>query len=305
MKVQLILLAILLLAIPLVITANDDVDRLLPLTTLSPTAPTQVRAIRKEAPTLVYSIDIQNQILFEAWPEENNKPEQQTFTARTREILGRATKGVWRWKTSSGTEPWWSCGEGYEGKEAKEKAAKIVLATYIGIKQAKYKYAIEVPIWGVLGTMSRESSFDECAIGMHTRFWAYKKGLLKRPARHITHSLDEIFSLIENKEWKKKWGWVDGGLGQILWNKIYKGPLEDLLSVNPGAFLVTEEMAKRASGHKSLNKLRSRIGMPQVNSSDSWAVARPWAFWPGSLSKDYDQKVTKRAYRLGAKESEI
>lgn len=307
MKIQLILLALFLSIMPVAITANDTVDRLLPQTTLTNTA---VITAREELPgnqqVIVNSEAVIHEILFSAWPNENDKPTTHTLSIQTADLLGRTTRGIWRWKTSSGTVPWWSCGIGLKDDEAKRKAVEIVLAATMGIEKAKTDYGIKINIWGLLGTMSRESGFDECAIGMHTRFWAYKEGYLKRPKRHISHSLDEIFELVDSEKWKKKWGWVDGGLGQLLWGKIYKGPLEDLLSINPGALIVANEMAKRLSGHLRLLGLIKKTGKKSnLWQKNSWVLNRPWAFWPGSLSQDYDEKVTKRAKILGAKDDEI
>lgn len=232
-------------------------------------------------------------------------PLEETVNANesNNELVDRLVDGIWKWKTLNGTVPWWFCGIGIKEQESIDKAHEWVDTTLKEIEEIKKTRGYNLNIWGIFGVMSRESAFDECAIGLHTRSWAYKNGLLKRNKRHITHTRDEIFSVVNNKEWKKTWKWVDAGPGQLLWGRIYKGPLEDMLSVKPGIRITVVEMVDRYLNSIQSVNFKSKMGLGF--SKRVWWYNRPWALWPGSISKEYTKKVERRARLLGATKEEL
>jgi hypothetical protein len=223
---------------------------------------------------------------------------------KNKELIERMADSVYQRKTSGGVSPWWSCGEKAETprRSAKEWAYLVV----VGSKIAGEKYGFSLNPWAVLGMISRESEFDECALGYGPRLWAYEKGLLKRKRTNISHSRKELDQLLRNKEFRKRWPRLDFGPGQLMWGSVYKGPLNELLSTDPGVFLVTDELGKRFSRHSDIYHRQMKNRPKRYRNKKPWYLNRPWAFWQGDApSKDYDKGVVRRARSLGATKEEL
>ncbi len=227
-----------------------------------------------------------------------------TIKDGTSDLVNRVTDGIWRWKTGNGTRKWWSCGVSVEVKESQKIARKWAEIVVSESKKAGEFHGYNLNVWGVVATMSRESAFDVCALGLKPRLWAYKNKLLKVKRVHITHTREELDKLFKNKTFMKKWPRLDLGPGQRLWCKkctrsdVYNGSLDNIMSLDPGIKLVVEEMVKRVIRHA-----QKRKGKRLKN---KWWYNRPWAFWPGSEpSKVYAKKIQNRAYLLGATKKEF
>lgn len=232
-----------------------------------------------------------------------------TSSGEDNDLKSRIASGILKWKTSDQTRPWWYCGVKLEGQDAIDKSYEWANIVVDEVDKIKSELGYDLNVWGVLGTMSRESAFDECALGLYPRLWAYEHNLLKKRKRHITHTREEINKLVKNKEFMKRWPRLDLGPGQLMWRSVYKGKKEDLMSVDPGVGIVVREMANRLSHHIGFNKMISRLkGNIIKKHNKKWWYNRPWSFWPyggGKPSKEYAKKVQRRAYLLGATKQEL
>lgn len=220
--------------------------------------------------------------------------------AENQELIQRLTNGIYNWKTNHGESPWWFCGK--KAPNPKEKAMMWAYQIVTSANMVGAAYSFPLNPWGIAGTISRESAFDECALGLYPRLWAYENGLLRRKKQHISHSRKEIDRLVRDKKFLKRWPAIDFGPGQLMWKSVYKGPLDPLLSVSPGVRLVVMEMGRRIARYRSIwsRRVKNRPWEKQP-----WWFARPWAFWQGKLSETYDSKVVKRARLLGATKQEL
>jgi hypothetical protein len=210
--------------------------------------------------------------------------------ARRSEVIDRMADGIWRYKTEDGATPWWHCATAYTEEEERAVAqawAKVIVSTAVDGDRGR------INPWGLAGVISRESSWDECAVDFKTRFWAYDNGLLKRPRTHITHSLDEIQAMVQDKRWKQR-GKLDAGPGQLRWGSITRLPLATLMTLEPGIGIAADEMRSRAIPNVSIAQR-----VPPK------ALTRPWSLWPGRYSEDYDAKITVMARILGSRRGEI
>jgi len=213
-------------------------------------------------------------------------------------VRQRLAQGIIRWKTKGSVVVWNECGKRYKQEEVKEVAYAWTDSLIESIDKHENLNGWRLNVWGVAGTAANESSFDRCAIGKHTRFWAYDKGLLKpRKRTWISHSREDILRLVRTKEWKKEWNWVDAGGLQVLWKRVWKGPLEDMLTLNPGLDIGVKEMYRRSMHFYKNNTI------PEL-------AKRSWRLWPGKglkhpRSDKYDAKITRLARKLGATSEEI
>lgn len=221
----------------------------------------------------------------------------------------RLAAGILKWQTVKNHNGeriivWNECGRRIEKKEAKEAALEWAYHLIRAANNSEKLYGWRINLWGVMGTIANESNFDRCAIGRHTREWAYKKKLLK-PKKYtwISHSKKDILHLINSRRWSKEWKWVDAGPLQVLWKRIYKGPLEDMITLNPGLDIGIQEMQRRTNHFQSYVGKKDRRRLRRV-------VKRSWRMWPGAHVEDkratkYDEKVTKYARKMGALRTEI
>jgi len=216
-------------------------------------------------------------------------------------LIGRLADGIYKWKVRPRTvegrdgtpdevvagAPFYFCGKRMDLVEAKELSALIAYH----IVKASWEVSSgdhPVNVWGVAGTMANESSFDLCAFGLYPRKEAYKtkdsrgRPILKPSRLTVSHTREEVINAITHPKLKKKFRAFDLGLLQVL-DLYYKGKSEDLLTWE-GFYWQVAHMEQRQRRHRT---------------------KRPWAYWPGSHSQRYDNKVTRLARRLGATSTEI
>lgn len=226
------------------------------------------------------------------------------------EILhDRLAAGILKWQTVKDHNGekiivWNECGRRLGKEETKEAAKEWAYHLIRAANNSEKVYGWRINLWGVMGTIANESSFDRCAIGRHTREWAYKNKLLKaKKFTWISHSKKDILRLIKHPKWRKQWKWVDAGPLQVLWKRIYRGPLEDMITLNPGLDIGIQEMQRRTNHFQSYVGKKDKRRLRKV-------VLRSWRMWPGahledSRASEYDKKVTKYARRMGALRTEI
>lgn len=232
-------------------------------------------------------------------------------------LRDRLAAGILKWQTLKNHRGekvivWNECGKRVPQEEVEKVALEWASNMVRAANESAEIYGWRINLWGVMGTAANESSFDRCAIGRHTREWAYKEGLLKNKRfTWISHDKKDILKLVNHRKWKKTWKWVDAGALQVLWKRIYRGSLEDMLTLNPGLDIGIREMQRRSNHYENFN---SRIGKRYFT---QWEVRRAtrlarrsWRMWPGSgleseRASVYDKKVTKFARKMGAHSTEI
>jgi hypothetical protein len=220
----------------------------------------------------------------------DSEVEQRRMQRRT-EVIERMAHGIWKFKTEGGRVPWWHCGESID-VEASREEAKRWAAGIVGAAVAGDNGLLNP--WGMAGVITRESSFDECAVDFVTRRWAYRNKILKPPPTHITHSMEEIYAMVNDKRFKqKRGGKLDAGPGQLRWGSITKLPLEQVMTLDPGLMVVADEMRSRS--------------VPLVKDARFSRIlaVRPWRMWPGHYDDVYGEKIEGLARMLGARRSEI
>ncbi len=221
----------------------------------------------------------------------------------------RLAAGITKWVTvrdhrREKAVVWNECGERIKQEDVQENALEWADQLIRAANTSATLYGWRINLWGVMGTIANESCFDRCAIGGHTRKWAYKKGFLKaKRFTWISHTKEDIMKLVSQRQWKKKWKWVDAGALQVLWKRIYRGPLENMLTLNPGLDIGIQEMQRRSNGSLAYINPRSRKRLSKL-------YKRSWRLWPGQAleaarSIAYDTKITKFARRMGASRTEI
>lgn len=163
---------------------------------------------------------------------------------------------------------WWECGKKYQTKEAVKIAAREWSAAIVSAHEnTSYKLRsgqkINPSIREAVGIITNESHFDRCAIGVYTRLYAYKTGLLVRPKTNISHTIEEVQALLNSPKCEGRL--VDLGPGQIVKRLGKKHTSWDTaqtyLTVVPGIQHVFDELA-----------YRGRI----------YNTKYPSLFWPGS-----------------------
>lgn len=221
----------------------------------------------------------------------------------------RLAAGIIKWTTARGRGKekavvWNECGERIKPEDVRDNALEWANQLIRAANSSEKMHGWRINLWGVMGTIANESCFDRCAIGGHTRKWAYKRGFLK-PKRFtwISHTKEDILRLVNLKQWKKEWKWVDAGALQVLWKRIYRGPLENMLTLNPGLDIGIQEMQRRSNNVHAYTH-------PKKRRQHSKLYRRSWRLWPGKpLEADraikYDAKITKFARRMGALRTEI
>ena len=221
----------------------------------------------------------------------------------------RLAAGIIKWTTVRGRGKekvvvWNECGTRIKSEDVHDNALEWADQLIRAANSSEKIHGWRINLWGVMGTIANESCFDRCAIGGHTRKWAYKKGFLK-PKRFtwISHTKKDILKLVNHRQWQKEWKWVDAGALQVLWKRIYRGPLEDMLTLNPGLDIGIQEMQKRSNNVYAYTKMKKRKHLSRI-------YKRSWRLWPGRPLKDaravkYDAKITKFARRMGASRTEI
>lgn len=237
--------------------------------------------------------------------EQNGEAiENKIASVQESKLIDRMAEGIVNWKTHKGTYPWWACGK--QDPNPEQRAREWAHYTVLEAKRASEKYQMDLNVWGLLGTFSRESAFDECAMGIGPRKWAYEHRLLKQNKTHITHTRDQLKKVFQNKMFKKKWPGVDLGPGQLMWNRIYRGPLQPLISIDPGIGLVADEMARRGSRYQKLYQFHMKHGAIRRRHAKLKYHDRPWALWPsGRPDKNYEERIVRRARVLGATPKEL
>lgn len=224
-------------------------------------------------------------------------------------LRDRLAAGILKWqsvKAHSGERVivWNECGSRIAKEDVKHVAQEWATNLIRAANNSEKTYGWRINLWGVMGTIANESSFDRCAIGRHTRAWAYNRGLLKaKRGTWISHSKKDILRLVRNPRWKKDWKWVDAGPLQVLWKRIYRGPLEDMLTLNPGLDIGIQEMQRRTDHFESYSSKKDRRRLRRLSK-------RAWRMWPGTYPEDarasaYDKKVTMFARKMGALRTEI
>lgn len=224
-------------------------------------------------------------------------------------LRDRLAAGILRWqsvKTHSGerTVVWNECGRRIAKEDVDQVAQEWATNLIRAANNSEKVYGWRINLWGVMGTIANESSFDRCAIGRHTRSWAYSHGFLKtKKGTWISHSKKDILSLVKNPRWQKEWKWVDAGALQVLWKRIYKGPLEDMLTLNPGLDIGIQEMQRRTTHFQSYGSKKEQRRLYKISK-------RAWRMWPGAYPDEakataYDKKVTMFARKMGATSKEI
>ena len=202
-------------------------------------------------------------------------------------IIGRLVDGIVKYKQGS----WWECGrlmteeEEIQGR-AMFYAYEIVRAADEVSDDGDDPQFVLNP-WGLAGVIRNESQFDRCALGTHPRKRAYKIGLIKRQRRCISHTEEEILSVVQSKNMQayyKKSGF-DLGTAQLL-SRFYSDPkdFKTMVSVRGSTTEAAFHMRKRGRVFKT---------------------KRPWLYWRGYRCEWYDEKVTRWAKQLGAKPGEI
>ena len=224
-------------------------------------------------------------------------------------LRDRLAAGILKWqsvKTHNGDKVviWNECGRRIAKEDVEQVAQEWATNLIRAADNSEKVYGWRINLWGVLGTIANESSFDRCAIGLHTRAWAYSRGMLKaKKGTWISHSKKDILSLVKNKKWQKEWKWVDAGPLQVLWKRIYRGPLEDMLTLNPGLDIGIQEMQRRTSHFQSYGSKKEQRRLYKISK-------RAWRMWPGAYPDEskavaYDKKITMFARKMGATNKEI
>ena len=162
------------------------------------------------------------------------------------------TKGLadLQWRVHRGI--WWECGKRYQTKEevkvaAREWATAIVSAHENTSYKLRSGQKINPSIREAVGIILNESNFDRCAIGVYTRIFAYKSGLLVRPKTNISHTIEEVQALLNSPKCEGRL--VDLGPGQIVKRLGKKNTSWEIaqtyLTVVPGIQHVFDELAYR------------------------------------------------------------
>lgn len=205
-------------------------------------------------------------------------------------LIGRLTKGAVKWKMREGG--YWECGVFHEDIEdvknlALKYAYEIVRAVHEVSDGEGTHNRWTLNAWGLAGTMKNESQWDRCAFGTHPRKAAYKMGLLERRKRCISHTEEDVIAAVTNPSMQKYFNDTGFDLGTCqLLSRFYDNPKDYkyMLSIRGSTYQAAKEMRRR---------------------SRRFDTKRPWAYWRGSHTEWYDEKITRWARGLGATKKEI
>lgn len=196
-------------------------------------------------------------------------------------IVDRLAVGILTWKLADANGRWWECGVQVADPTTYARAWADAIVQAAGA---------DLNPWGMAGVIANESKFDACAIGRKTREWAYQTGLLRPSRLTLSHTQADVMRVVRHRARKAVNPNVDLGPGQIMYGMVYKGTLEDLLSVTPGVAIMAAEMRRR---------------MVIIGVYNGKALRCPWGTWPGSYNEKYDRWIVTLARRLGATEADI
>jgi hypothetical protein len=186
----------------------------------------------------------------------------------TSETVELAQK-IYRWKMGADQGAWFECGDRYTEEEMKWAALDWADAILKAQKETSYvirRKSYHVDLREALGIFYAESRFDSCALGPNPRKFAYAEGLLQKPKKGFSHSIDEILWVLNNPKWQP-WRLADLGGGQIVWSKsnkraTFQGDPVTLLELKSGTKEVFKLLAQRGQQFKSVT---------------------PSAYWPGTM----------------------
>ncbi|MBN2342503.1 MAG: hypothetical protein JXX29_06170 [Deltaproteobacteria bacterium] len=199
-------------------------------------------------------------------------------------LITRLARGIHEWKTRR-EHGWWECGQYTPtGPETEDKA---ILLAYHLVKAAERfsDDGVQINVWGLAATIAHESSFDRCAVGYHFRKWAINKKLLKPRKRSISYGERELLDAMNSRraQWWFETTGVDVGYCQLL-TRFYDGTRREMMDSVKGLEICAEQFKYR---------------------SERLKTERPWKWWRGYKATWYDDRVTRRAIVLGARDDEI
>jgi hypothetical protein len=202
------------------------------------------------------------------------------------DLIVRISAGILAHKKATG---WWECGDLLTDEQMGEKAleyAKLIVNESERVSD-KEPSGWRLNPWGLAGTIANESRFDRCALGLNPRKSAYKMFVIKQRRRSISHSEKEVLDALKNplllRQFQNRG--YDLGLAQILTRGIKGVPIYSRM-LNAEYNIID-----------AANKMRIRGIMYKTD--------RPWMYWPGFSSKEYDGKVIRWARKLGALDGDI
>ena len=228
---------------------------------------------------------------FDPWPSTNIDDMVSTEPYFPNEhhwdLVYRLSDGIASYKIRIGG--WWECGVLIKDEEgirdlATSYSFTIVSAAY----DASGDDSMDKFMWGLAGIVRNESDFDRCALGTKPRKVAYKRGLLKRNKRSISHTEDEVLAVVESKVTQRifrKTGF-DLGTGQLL-SRFYpdRKDFKVMMSLEGSTEEAARNLKKRSKYHRT---------------------KRPWLHWRGTKRCNwYAEKVERYAARLGANTEDI
>lgn len=202
------------------------------------------------------------------------------------DLISRLAIGATEWKMNNGG--WWECGV-YHGD--REDVMDLALRYSWVIVEASFrvseKYDFDLNPWGLAGTIANESGWDRCALGPGPRGVAYSLGLLEKSKMTISNTESDIIRAISDSRMEDSFSRTgyDLGTAQVL-SRFYEDKRDygKMVSLHGSTMMAAEVMFSRGSMYKS---------------------KRPWSYWPGRMSENYDAKVVKWARMLGASSDEI
>jgi hypothetical protein len=195
-------------------------------------------------------------------------------------LIGRLSVGIYKWKTRREHGVWISCGQKH--KNGKEKSMSWA---YQIVTSAKM---FNLNPWQFAGVAANESGFDECSLGRHPRNLAYEKGYLKKNRRFLSYKRKDIIAFFKSEIAQRLFSrsGMDVGGWQLLskHHHLKKYSIEQILSLDPGTHI--------AALHA--NRLKK-----------NYNTICPFGLWRPSKRDWYQNKINRRAKKLGAASGEV
>jgi len=216
-------------------------------------------------------------------------------TEYEKDVIARLEEGIYRAKLhpESGEPYWFECGEKYTKEAAKNRAHEWAYHIVRAVHYASDNPYVNLDpymlnVWKVAGTINNESGFDECTMGLFVRKYGIKAKIIEPKKLTVSYTREEVLKVANDP--RTQWAFKDTGLDlgplQVL-DKYIDISIEDMLTIENGLYAQVEHMKQRGVQHDT---------------------DMPWLTWPNfRISENgwYDEKISKRAKKLGAYDWEI
>lgn len=151
----------------------------------------------------------------------------------------------------------------------------------VGLRDPRY-------LWGALGIIYQESRGNACAVGPNSRSWAKEKNVLKTSKHWTRYTKEDVLSIVNSKEFKKRRVGAAAGIGQTIYphnTNIFDSTTNSIRNITPDELFTVEGGAKTIAFHMLTNT--------QFNKK------RPWVYWPGSPYEKYARVLAMHVSRMG------